>query len=108
MTTFDVKATAHFEEDLASAYRYYQKQAGANGAERFLDEYDLSISRLQEMPSAAVKIGDTGLLWCPIGSFTAIFSIESEGKRVVLQRLLYMTSDWKRRILADGGLGNTR
>lgn len=107
MTTFKVKATAHFEEDLTSAYRYYQRQAGPISATRFLDEYDLTVSRLQAMPTAAVKIGDTGLYWCPIGSFTAVFSIDSKKKVVILERLFYMTSDWKRRILEDGDLDDT-
>lgn len=106
MMTFEVKATAHFEEDLTSAYRYYQRQAGPNSAAKFLDEYDLTVSRLQTMPTAAVKIGDTELHWCPIGSFTAVFSIDSKKKIVVLKRLFYMTSNWKRRILNDGGLGD--
>ena len=104
MATFEVKATTHFEEDLAIAYRYYRTQAGANGASGFLDEYDLTISRLQAMPTAAMKIGDTGLHWCPIGSFTAVFSVDAKKKRVILERLFYMTSDWKSTILGDGGL----
>ncbi|MDO4890967.1 MAG: type II toxin-antitoxin system RelE/ParE family toxin [Coriobacteriaceae bacterium] len=102
MPDYVVRATAHFEEDLVSAYRYYQRQAGANSASRFLDEYDLTVSRLQSMPTAAVKIGDTGLHWCPIGSYTAVFSVDAEQKVVVLNRLFYMSSDWKRRILEHG------
>ena len=107
MAAFKVKATAHFEEDLASAYRYYRTQAGPNGAAGSLDEYDLTVSRLQAMPTAAVKIGGTGLYWCPVGSFTAVFSVDSKNRVVVLARLFYMTSDWKRRILANGGLDDT-
>ena len=108
MTAFKVKASAHFEEDLTSAYRYYRKQAGPNNAAKFLDEYDLTVSRLQAMPTAAVKIGDTGLRWCPIGSFTAVFSIAPKKRIVILERLFYMTSDWKRLILTDGGLDDAK
>ena len=104
MAEFDVKATAHFEEDLALAWRYYRDMAGDKSAGKFLDEYDLTVARLSTMPTAAVKIGDTGLLWCPIGSFVAVFSVDVANRMVVLNRLFYMTSDWKRRILEDGGV----
>ena len=50
------------------------------------------------------QIGDTGLHWCPIGSFTAVFSVDAKKKRVILERLFYMTSDSKSTILGDGGL----
>lgn len=104
MPEFDVKATAHFEEDLARAYRYYRSRAGETSAGKFLDEYDLTVARLKAMPTAAVKIGDTGLFWCPVGSFVAVFSIDDTSCVVVLNRLFYMTSDWKRRILEEGEL----
>lgn len=102
MADYEVRATVHFEEDLAIAHRYYQRQAGPVSASKFLDEYDLTVARLQTMPTAAVHIEDTGLLWCPIGSFTAVFSIDPERKVVVLERLFYMSSDWRRRILENG------
>ena len=56
------------------------------------------------MPSAAVAIGDTGLLWCPIGSFVAVFEIDPEKRNVILHRLFYMTSNWKAGILEGDGL----
>ena len=101
MPEFDVRATAHFEEDLALAWHYYRSMAGARSADKFLDEYDLTVERLRAMPTAAVRIGDTGLLWCPIGSFVAVFSIDTANRMVVLNRLFYMTSNWKRRILEE-------
>jgi hypothetical protein len=101
MPAFDVKATAHFEEDLAIAYRYYRSKAGEGRASKFLDEYDLTVARLKTMPTAAVRIGNTGLLWCPVGSFIAVFSVDAANRVVVLNRLFYMTSDWKRRILEE-------
>ena len=104
MPEYDVKATAHFEEDLAVAYRYYRSRAGERSAGKFLDEYDLTVERLRAMPTAAVRIGGTGLLWCPVGSFVAVFTIDVESLVVVLNRLFYMSSDWKRRILEEGGL----
>ena len=104
MPEYDVKATAHFEEDLAVAYRYYCSRAGERSAGKFLDEYDLTVARLKVMPTAAVRIGDTGLLWCPVGSFVVVFSIDFTSCVVVLNRLFYMTSDWKRRILEEGEL----
>ena len=105
MANYKVCATASFEEDLAIAYRYYQRQAGFQSALRFLGEYDLTVSRLQATPTAAVKISNTKLYWCPIGSFTAVFSIDGRRKKVILERLFYMSSNWKRRILEEGELG---
>lgn len=99
MVVFSVKATAHFEDDLGAAYRYYLRQAGRKSASKFLDEYDLTISRLKVMPTAAVRVGEADLHWCPIGSFIAIFSVDSDAGEVMLERLLYMSSDWRQRIL---------
>ena len=105
MEHFSVKVTGAFEQDLAIAYGYYQTQAGPQSANRFLDEYDLTVERLSVMPSAAVKLAQTGYLWCPIGSFTAVFSIDDDNHIVYLLRLFYMSSNWKHRILEEGDIG---
>ena len=95
---FAVVASALFQDDLDAAVRYRKQIAGKPAALRLLDSYEEVVEGLESFPSYGPRLCEN-LRWCEIDGFVVIYEVDMDVYRVILHRLYYMTSDWKRRIL---------
>ena len=100
---YRLKATELFAQDLEDSAAYYLEQVGEAGASRFLDEYDKFCNLVVAFPGYGSLVGDTGLRWRKIGVFAAVYSEDAEEREIVLLRLYYPSSTWRRKALDFSG-----
>ena len=75
------------------------EHVGERSARRFLDEYDKFCNLVSVFPGYGSPVGDTSLRWRRVGVFVAVYSEDDEAGEVVLLRLYYLSSNWRRRAL---------
>ena len=96
-----VRATGRFAQDLDDSVKYYLEHAGERSARRFLDEYDKFCDLVSTFPGYGPVVGDTDLRWRKVGVFVAVYSTDADAGEVVLLRLYYLSSDWRREVLGN-------
>ena len=94
-----VRATERFVRDLEDSASYYLERAGEQGARRFLDEYDRFCNLVSTFPGYGSHVGDTDLRWRKVGVFVAVYREDADKGEVVLLRLYYLSSNWRRHAL---------
>lgn len=99
MSELRVKATEQFAQDLEDSASYYLESVGEQGARRFLDEYDRFCNLVSAFPGYGSAVGDTDLRWRKIGVFVAVYLEVADKGEVVLLRLFYLSSNWRKHAL---------
>jgi plasmid stabilization system protein ParE len=94
-----VRATSRFAQDLEDSASYYLERAGEQAARRFLDEYDKFCTLVSAFPGYGSLVGDTDLRWRKVGVFIAVYREDADGGEVVLLRLYYLSSNWRKHAL---------
>jgi plasmid stabilization system protein ParE len=94
-----VRATDRFAQDLEDSASYYLERAGMQAARRFLDEYEKFCSLVSAFPGYGSPVGDTDLRWRKVGVFIAVYRVFAEEGEVVLLRLYYLSSNWRKHAL---------
>lgn len=103
---FEVVVTAPFVEDLLLAKNHLYEEVGPMSSRRLTDEFEIVVSNLKVLPSAGIRIKGTDYLWSPLGAFVAVYSIREKESVVYLERLFYISSDWKDKILGGQGISD--
>ena len=99
MRELAVRATDRFAQDLDDSVAYYLEHAGEQSARHFLDEYDKFCDLVSAFPGYGSIVGDTDLRWRKVGVFVAVYSRDADAGEVVLLRLYYLSSNWRREVL---------
>ena len=99
MNDLRVRATERFAQDLEDSVAYYLERAGEQSALRFLDEYDKFCSLVSSFPGYGSVVGDTDLRWRKVGVFVAVHRVDADKEEVVLLRLYYLSSNWRKHAL---------
>ena len=99
MRELAVRATNQFAQDLEDSVSYYLDHAGERSARHFLDEYDKFCDLVSTFPGYGSPVGDTTLRWRRVGVFVAVYSEDADAGEVLLLRLYYLSSNWRRHVL---------
>ena len=99
MSELRVRATECFAQDLEDSASYYLERAGEQGARRFLDEYDRFCNLVSAFPRYGSPVGDTDLRWRKVGVFVATYRENTDEGEVMLLRLYYLSSNWRKHAL---------
>ena len=94
-----LRATARFAQDLEDSASYYLEHAGKQGARRFLDDYDKFCNLVSAFPGYGSPVGNTDLWWRKVGVFVAVYREDTTKEEVLLLRLYYLSSNWRKHAL---------
>lgn len=101
MTQWAVDVTDTAYDDLREAAAYMRDVLGSSGAAAdFVAEFESRVESLETFPEGRPLVRDyelarRGYRWCPVGNFMMFYTVDREGLRVVVERVLYGARDWK-------------
>lgn len=103
---YEVVTTAEFEACLNEAVSFRIENYGMRSARRLLDAVDSSTELLSTMPAMghyvdrdSNALAPDALRWIRIDNYFAVYRVITREEVVVLLKLFFATSNWRRRVL---------
>ncbi len=101
LSSYEVRVTGHFEDDLDAALEWRLREVGRSSALRLYNAYLSKIAPLETFPLMGGRVEDFPYRWTAIERYVAVYAVDEEARTVTLLRLFHMSSDWRARLLAE-------
>jgi toxin ParE1/3/4 len=101
MTRWSVDVTNTAYEDLREAAAYMRDSLKSPGAAAdFVAAFEAQVEALKTFPEGRPPARDhelarKGYRWCPVGKFMVFYTTDRATLRVIIERVLYGSRDWK-------------
>lgn len=103
---YEVRATPEFDEQLSAAVSYRMENCGRRSSRKLLDELERKVELLSANPSLGTLVDNEtesqpseALRWIRVDAYILAYRPHEDVGVIVLTKLFYATSNWRRHIM---------